>query len=125
MSPGRRAFAYWREPLCLGAAALYAVNRWLVPAALQAAWWRGHFADLLLVPVGLPIWLGLERALGWRTHDGAPRWGEIAFVAVTWAIAAEAIAPRLFAGPTADAWDVVAYAVGAVAVGLRWQWPAA
>ena len=108
MKGGSRPFGYWREPLCLWAGAAYAINGWLVPAALQASWWRGHFSDLLLIPVGLPVWLWMERLIGWRRDDRTPRWRDIAFVLVTWTVAAELIAPRLFTRATGDGWDVVA-----------------
>jgi len=122
VSAGDKRFRYWRDPLCLTAGAAYAVNRWLVPAAVQAPLWRGHFADLLLIPVGLPLWLWLERRIGWRRDDGMPRWREIVFALATWTVAAELIAPRIFPQVTADGWDAVAYAGGAVAAGLLWEW---
>ena len=84
-----------------------------MPAAAQAPWWHDHFADFLLIPAGLPLWLWLERRIGWRRDDGMPRWREIAFALVTWTVAAELIAPRIFPQATGDAWDAVAYAGGA------------
>jgi hypothetical protein len=119
------SFRYWRDPCCLAASAAYAANRWLVPAALQAPWWRGHFADLLLIPAALPLWLWLERRLGWRVDDRVPRWREIAFALAAWAVAAEWLAPLLMARATGDAWDVVAYAGGAVLAGAIWRRPRA
>ena len=121
MSAGGRPFRYWRDSLFLIAGAAYATNRWLVPAAVQAPWWHDHFADLLLIPVGLPVWLWLERRIGWRRDDGMPRWREIAFLLVIWTVAAELIAPRLFLQATGDGWDGAAYAGGAVVAGLLWQ----
>ena len=119
------AFRYWRDPCCLAASAAYALNRWLVPAALQAPWWRGHFADLLLIPAALPLWLWLERRLGWRADDRAPRWREVVFAVAVWALAAEGLAPLLFTRATADPWDVAAYLGGALAAGLFWTRPPA
>jgi len=112
-APGRR-FRYWRDPACVVAVAAYAINRWFVPVALQAPWWRGHFADALLIPAGVPLWLWIERRLGWRHDDRMPRWREIGFALVAWTIAAELIAPRLFSGATGDARDAAAYVAGAV-----------
>ena len=116
--PGR--FAYWRDPLFVAALSAYAINRWAI-ALLLPTWWQGHFADLLLVPVGLPLWLWCERRVGWRDHDGIPRWREIAFVLVVWAVAAELVAPWMFAHATGDGWDVLAYAIGAFTAGLAWR----
>ena len=121
MTTGDRRFGYWRDPVCLVAVAAYAAHRWLVPAALQAPWWSGHFTDFLLIPAGLPLWLWLERRIGWRRDDRMPQWREIAFVLVTWTIAAELIAPRIFQQATGDGWDALAYAGGAVVAGLSWQ----
>jgi len=118
---GDRHFLYWRDPLCLGAAATYVGYRCLIPIAWQTALWSGHFADLLLIPAGLPLWLWLERRIGWRSDDQMPRWCEIAFALVTWTVAAELIAPRMFSQATGDMWDAVAYACGAVIAGLWWR----
>ena len=72
-------------------------------------------------PAGLPLWLWLERRIGWRHDDRMPEWREIVFVLVTWTIAAELVAPRMFPQATGDAWDALAYAGGAVVAGLLWQ----
>lgn len=121
MNAGFRRFGYWRDSVCLAAVAAYAVHRWLVPIAWQAPWWSGHFADFLLIPAGLPLWLWLERRIGWRRDDRMPEWREIAFVLGTWTIAAELVAPEMFPQATGDAWDALAYAGGAVVAGLSWQ----
>ena len=121
MNAGDKRFGYWRDPLCLIAAAAYALNRWLVPAAMQAPWWQDHFADFLLIPAGVPLWLWLERRIGWRRDDRMPQWREIAFVLATWTVAAELVAPRIFPQATGDSWDAVAYLGGAVVGGLVWQ----
>ncbi len=121
VNAGDRRFRYWRDPVCLVAVAAYAAHRGLVPAAVQASWWSGHFTDFLLIPAGLPLWLWLERRIGWRRDDRMPRWREIAFVLVTWTIAAELVAPRIFPQATGDGWDALAYAGGAVVAGLSWQ----
>jgi hypothetical protein len=121
VNAGDRHFTYWRDPICLAAVAAYVVERWLVPVAAQAPWWSGHFADFLLIPAGLPFWLWLERRIGWRRDDRMPEWREIAFVLVTWTIAAEFVAPWIFPQATGDGWDAVAYAGGGVVAGLSWQ----
>jgi hypothetical protein len=118
---GDRHFLYWRDPICLSAATTYIGYRCLIPVAGQTPLWSGHFADLLLIPAGLPLWLWLERRSGWRSDDQMPRWREIAFALVTWTVAAELIAPRMFSQATGDVWDAVAYTCGAVIAGLWWQ----
>lgn len=115
------SFAYWRDPIFVASSVAYSLNRWVAPAVLHAAAWRGHFADVLLVPVGLPLWLWLERRVGWREDDRMPRWQEIAFVLAVWSAGAELVAPHLFTRATGDVWDLAAYAGGALAAGLAWH----
>jgi len=118
---GGRRFGYWRDPVCIGAVATYIGYRVLIPVDGQTPLWSGHFADLLLIPAGLPLWLWLERRISWRGDDRMPRWREIAFALVTWTVAAELIAPQVFLQATGDVWDAVAYASGALFSGVWWQ----
>ncbi|MFZ9919835.1 MAG: hypothetical protein ACO3GO_02070 [Terrimicrobiaceae bacterium] len=111
-------FRYALDPLCLGAIAAYALNRWV----LDIAPLRGWFVDLLLIPAAAPIFLWLERKTGLRTHDGFPTFGEIVFLTAVWSLAAEVIAPMLFARCTADPLDVLAYTVGGLASTVWWKW---
>ena len=121
MTPRDRRFTYWRNPVCVTACATYITYRWLIRAFGFSPAWDGHFTDVLLIPAGLPLWLWLERRLGWRDHDDMPRWREITFALVTWSVAAELIAPGIFRQATGDPWDFVAYAGGAAVAGLLWQ----
>ena len=116
-----KRFGYVRDPLCLAACACYATNRWLIPHAFKGVFLRDYFSDVLLIPAALPLVLGLHRLLGLRADDTPPRWSEITLHLVVWSIAAELIAPHFFVRATGDAWDVVAYASGAVAAGLVWN----
>jgi hypothetical protein len=122
LSDGR--FLYWRDPVCVAACATYVVYRWLLPATGFSPLWSGHFTDVLLMPAGLPVWLWVERRIGWRGDDRMPRWTEVAFALVIWTVAAELVAPLLFSQATGDAWDAVAYAGGSAVAGLAWRWPA-
>lgn len=114
-------FRYACDPLCLAACAGYALNRWLVPLALQGVFLRNHFTDTLLVPAALPLMLWLQQRLGLRPPDTRPRWSEIFLHLIAWSVAAELIAPHLFDRATGDPWDVVAYAGGALVSGLLWH----
>ena len=116
-----KRFGYARDPVCAIACACYATNRWLVPFALKGLFLRGYFADCLLIPAALPLMLWVQRRLGLRTDDHRPRWGEIFLHLVVWSVAAEVVAPHLFARATGDSWDVAAYASGAFLSGLIWQ----
>ena len=116
-----KAFRYGGDFLCIGACAAYAVNAWLLPASWRTTFLRDHFNDVLLVPAAFPFILWLQRRLGLRPHDQPPGWGEIAFAVVLWSIAAEAVAPNIFTGATADWRDIFAYAAGASVAGLWWR----
>jgi len=116
-----RRFRYLADPLCLVACAAYGANRWLVPFSWKGAFLLGHFNDLLLIPAALPPWLWVLRRLGLRNDDTTPTWSEIALTTLLWSIAAELVAPHLFAHAVGDRWDVAAYTGGAVAAGLLWQ----
>ena len=116
-----KRFGYLRDPLCIAACALYALNR---------LWWKGHagdaflngyFNDLLLIPAALPIVLWVQRQIGVRPHDLPPRWREIVFHLVVWSVTAEGIMPHLTVRATGDWHDVLAYGLGAIAAGYWWR----
>ena len=120
-----RRFAYWREPLCLLAALLYACNHfWWKPCASAAdAFVRCYLGDTLCLPVLLPVTLWLQRRLGLRQHDGAPTWREWAGHWALWSICFEVLGPAMpqFApGAVPDPWDVLAYAGGGVVGAAAW-----
>lgn len=114
-------FRYALDPLCVVACAGYAANRWLLPLALKGVFLRNYFADTLLIPAALPLMLWLQHRLGIRATDARPRWPEIFMHLVVWSVAAELIAPHLFAHATGDPWDVAAYTFGALVSGVIWQ----
>lgn len=114
-------FRYACDPLCLLACAVYTLNRWCVPLACKGLFLRGYFSDTLLIPAALPLMLWVQRRVGLRHTDTRPEWREILFHVIVWSVAAELIAPHLFARATGDPWDVAAYAGGALIAGLLWQ----
>ena len=116
-------FGYGRDRLCWLACTLYAVNRWVLPATWKNPFLRNYFDDLLLIPAALPLMLWLQRRLGLRKTDAPPDWREVLLHLVIWSFAAEVIGPRLFQRATGDAWDVVAYAAGAIIATLVWRSP--
>src|SRR5690349_7716499 len=97
-------FRYARDPLCAAACACYAANRWLVPLALKGFFLRNYFADTLLIPAALPLVLWVQRRTGLRATDAAPDWREILLHWAVWSVAAELIAPQLFARAPGDPW---------------------
>ena len=116
-----RRFGYARDPVCLAACGLYAINRWIVAPRVAISFLHQHFNDLLLIPAALPPILWVQRRLGLRRHDGFPDWREIALHTAVWSFAAEALAPRIFPHATGDVRDVLAYATGALAAGVWWR----
>lgn len=118
----RRRFRYLHEPFFVAAAAAYVLLRavaWRFGRPI--GWVPGQQADVLLLPVGVPLWLWLERRVGWRQHDERPTVAEVGFLLGIWSVAAELIAPRLVRGPVADPRDVLAYLLGGVACLLVWR----
>jgi hypothetical protein len=116
-----KRFSYVFDPLCLLACGLYALNRFWLRQHLGGSFLHGQFNDLLLIPAALPWVLWLQRQMKLRTDDGRPRWGEIGMHLAVWSVAAEVVAPHLFAHATGDWRDVAAYAAGAVVAGCWWQ----
>ena len=116
-----RRFAYWRDPLCLAACALYGVNRWVVAPRAHGAFWRFYGDDFLLIPCALPILLWMHRRLGLRAQDAPPSAAEVGLYWLVWSILFEVIGPHLFRRATGDPWDVVVYVVGGIGAGLWWN----
>jgi hypothetical protein len=116
-----KAFGYGRDPLCLIAIGLYALNRWGGKPNLDVRFLHDHFNDLLLIPAALPLVLWIQRKLGWRCHDRFPEPKEIMLHLVVWGLIAEVAGPHLFAHATGDWRDLVAYAAGAIVAGLWWS----
>ncbi|MCK5940480.1 MAG: hypothetical protein KAI24_00820 [Planctomycetes bacterium] len=122
----RRCFAYWREPLCVLAAALYVGNRlWLKPCTADpASFVHCYLGDVLCLPVLLPVTLWLQRSCGLRGHDGAPTAGEWLQHWLLWSMCFEWLGPSLpllAPGAVRDPWDAVAYGAGGLVAGLVWR----
>ncbi len=117
-----KAFAYGRDPLCLIAMGLYALNRWGLKPRLEMSFLHNHFNDLLLIPAALPLVLWVQRKLNWRTHDRNPDAKDISLHLIVWAFIAEGLGPHLFDHATRDWRDLVAYSTGAIAAGLWWRY---
>jgi hypothetical protein len=117
-----KGFRYAFDPLCLAAVAAYVFGRWWLRVHVTHGFWHDQFTDLLLVPAALPLALWAQRQLGLRRDDAPPRWREIVLHVAAWSVAAELLAPHVFAHATGDWRDVAAYAVGALGAGAWWSW---
>jgi hypothetical protein len=117
-----RRFRYCADPLALAATAAYVLNRaWLAPRWGQdVPFLTAHFADLLLVPVALPLLLWLQRRTGLRTDDRLPSAAEIFTATAVWALLLEVVLPPLLGRGVADPRDVLAYFAGAVVAWGCW-----
>ena len=117
-----KRFRYAFDPVCAGACALYAVNRFLIKPHAGPGFFHSHFNDLLLIPAALPWLLWTYRRFGWRRDDAPPSWREVAACTGLWALICEGIGPRVWPRyGIADRWDVVAYAVGAAVAWAFWN----
>ncbi|MGC4074958.1 MAG: hypothetical protein QM760_21160 [Nibricoccus sp.] len=117
-----KRFRYAFDPGCVSACALYALNRFVIKPHVGPGFFHSHFNDVLLIPAALPFLLWAYRMMGWRLDDAAPSWREVAAHTVLWAIICEGIGPRVWPRyGVADAWDVVAYAAGAVIAWIFWN----
>lgn len=116
-----KRFGYLRDPLCVAACLLYALNRGWLRAHVGGEFLTGYFNDLLFIPAALPLVLWLQKKLGVRADDGSPRWSEIGLHLVVWALVSEGLAPLVLAHATGDWRDVLAYTTGAFVAGLWWQ----
>jgi len=115
-------FRYALDPLCLGALALYLVNRLLIKPHLPAysAFFHGHLDDTLLVPVALPVFLCVYRLLGLRPDNAAPRWWEIAAHLAVWSLFFKWFGPHVLHRSVYDPVDLACYAGGGVIAWLLW-----
>jgi hypothetical protein len=117
-------FGYLRDPLFLVAIAGYALNRWLLKPVVPSPFLHSYFADLLLIPAALPVVLWVQRLAGLRQHDFAPSWAEVLAHLAVWSVICEFVGPHWLQRGTADMWDVMAYASGAVIAWFWWNRPA-
>jgi hypothetical protein len=117
-----KAFRYGLDPVCIGACALYALNRFAIKPQVGPGFFHSHFNDVLLIPAALPLLLWTHRKCGWRRDDKTPSWREVAAHTAIWAVICEGAGPRMMPQyGVADMWDVVAYALGAAAAWVFWN----
>ena len=124
--PERPGFRYWREPLCLGAAALYLANSvwWKSLASDPTAFVHCYFGDVLCLPVCVPVTLWLQRRVGLRGDDRQPTARELVLLWALWSLCFEWLGPRvplLAPGAVCDPWDAVAYGIGGLLAALVWR----
>jgi len=116
-------FRYALDPVFLVCLALYLLNRAVIKPSLHSysPFFHGHFDDGLLVPVALPIFLFVYRALGLRPDNAPPRWWEIALHLAIWSLFFKWFGPVVLHRSVIDPVDVLAYIAGGVAAWMLWQ----
>ena len=124
-------FGYLHDRLFGLSLAAYALNRLvilphlggLVRARVSWAWpfLHGHFDDLLLIPVALPVVLWLQKITGLRPHDRPPGWSEMLGHLAVWSLMAKVVGPFWLHIGVADPWDLLCFAGGGVAAMLWWH----
>jgi len=118
-----RRFGYWRDPLYLACVFLYVVNRFWIKPNCGFFFFHAYWNDVLCIPFTVPPMLWLLRRLHLRFHDGPPTILEITIplLMISWAFEIYLPNTAMFRDVTvADPWDIVAYAIGAVAAGAWW-----
>jgi hypothetical protein len=120
MSP---PFRYALDPVFLGCLALYLLNRAVIKPNLHpySPFFHGHFDDCLLVPVALPVFLLVYRALGLRPDNAPPRWWEIALHLAVWSLFFKWFGPVVLHRSVIDPVDVLCYTGGGVVAWAVWQ----
>lgn len=116
-----RAFQYLRDPVFLGALALFALNNLLLRHAFPSPFLRHHFNDLLLIPCALPLLLRVHVQLGLRRATDFPSLAEIAGHLLVWSLLFEIAGPRLTAHATSDALDILCYWSGGAVAWALWN----
>jgi hypothetical protein len=124
----RPRFRYLRDPVFLGSVAIYLLNRFVLRPATgnPADFFHCQLNDVLCIPFWLPPSLWLARGLRLRQHDEPPTVGELMLFLLLWSWLFEVLVQAkplrvLFPNSVGDAWDIVAYAGGAVLAGLLWR----
>ncbi len=122
----RDKWKYFADPLCIICLGAYVLNRFVIRPHWHRSWLLGpfihdHLNDSLLVPVALPIFLAVYRALSVRNHDRPPTLTEVLGHSLLWSLYFEVFAPVFLKYSTADFWDAVSYFVGGLIAWLIWN----
>lgn len=115
--PGTVArFKYLGDPVFLGAASLYLLNRFVLKKGFggECTLLRNHWDDFLLLPAALPPLLWSFHKLGLRAVPAPPSGAEIIKWTALWSLTFEWVFPYLFHKGTADWKDILCYVGGAI-----------
>jgi hypothetical protein len=93
---------------------LYLVHRVLIAFELAYhGWWiRGYVGDVLALVVCVPLFLSIQSIAGLRLPSHSIKLIDIVLFWFIFSVFFEMVAPMFWIHQTADAWDVVAYALG-------------
>jgi len=116
-----REFRYLRDPVFLGALALFALNQLLLKRVVSSPFLHHHFNDLLLIPCALPPLLRLHASLRIRPAQAVPTAPEIAGHLVIWSLLFEFAGPALATHATGDFRDIACYWLGGCLSFFLWR----
>jgi hypothetical protein len=118
-------FTYATDPLCLGAIAVYFLNKFFIKTITHdpSSFIHCYLNDCLLIPATLPIALLLTRAI--RSHRSRSCPSAIT-ITIYWGIGTlvfELIGPNLISSWVFDPFDILAYAAGGTVAWAYWNAP--
>jgi hypothetical protein len=115
------SFRYLRDPVFLGALALFVINTLVLRHLLPGSFFRHHCNDLFLIPCALPLLLRLHVALGLRPPRAHPTLPEIVGHLLLWSLLFEVAGPHLASHSTGDPLDVLCYWIGGLLAWGAWS----
>jgi hypothetical protein len=119
-----RRFGYWADPICVGCAILYGLNRWyLKPHRIGGHFTIAYLNDVMCLPLFVPLILYVQRLLNIRKHDGYPRLWEVLQQWVIFSVWFKIILvrfPHVFR-VARDPLDILAYLAGGLLAYAIWH----
>lgn len=116
-----RRFAYCGEIIFQIAALAYFSNRFVIGPAIHLAFLRNYLGDFLLFPCAAPPLFWMRDSLRGQLAGVPPSWVETGVLFLLWSFIFEWLGPIWLKKGTADPYDVIAYAAGAIICGIVWR----
>lgn len=88
---------------------------------MHFAFLRNYLGDFLLFPCAVPPLFWARDSLRGELAGVPPSWFEIGVLCLLWSLIFEWLGPVYLKRGTADPYDVIAYAAGAIICGIVWR----